>query len=109
MCNRNSLKIIKKIPQIEFEENEFEEFKTFCEQYKNKMLKIADLRHIWIAAQPTADDERTNKYHKIVRVLSRYYLNNEAVPKLLTSNKLKDRKIHLSIRRILVEKLKDPE
>lgn len=72
------------------------------------MLKIADLRNIWISAQPSAD-ERTLKYHKIIRVLSRFYLNNEAVPKLLTSNKLKDRKIHLSIRRILAEKLKDPE
>lgn len=40
--------------------------------------------------------------------MSRYYLNNEAVVKLLTSNKLKDRIIHLQIRRTLLEKLKDP-
>lgn len=72
------------------------------------MLKIADLRNIWMSNKPSPDD-LTLKYHKIIRVLSRFYLNNEAIPKLLTSNKLKDRKIHLSIRRILVEKLKDPE
>ncbi|EAS07617.1 hypothetical protein TTHERM_00919660 (macronuclear) [Tetrahymena thermophila SB210] len=108
MCNKKSIKIIQKIPQIEFEEKEFDEFKKFCEQYKNKMLKIADLRNIWISNKQNVDD-KTSKYHKIIRVLSRFYLNNEAIPKLLTSNKLKDRKIHLSIRRILVEKLKDPE
>lgn len=72
------------------------------------MLKIADLRNIWIS--PLADPSPTVlKFHKIIRILSKYYLSSEAVPKLLTSNKLKDRRVHLNIRRILLEKLKDPE
>lgn len=31
MCNKKSIAIISKIPQIEFEEKEFDEFKKFCE------------------------------------------------------------------------------
>lgn len=75
------------------------------------MLKIADLRNIWVPAANNCNEvtETELKYHKIIRVLSRFYLSNEATSKLLTSNKLKDRKIHLSIRRILLEKLKNPE
>ena len=70
------------------------------------MTKIADLRAIW---SPNDNDALISKFNKIIRILSIYYLKNEAILRIVSSKKLINKGIHLEIRRILIRKLQNPQ
>ncbi|KRX07715.1 hypothetical protein PPERSA_05778 [Pseudocohnilembus persalinus] len=108
LCSKNDKERLDKIMKISGiqDPDEIQKFKSYCLGKKNKILKINDMKNIWVEVH---DNILLNKFHKAIRIASRFYLIQETVNKVLTSQKLKGKLTHLEIRRNLLEKIKKPE
>ena len=47
-CSPKSIEIIENISEVELNKSEYKDFTNYVLKFKNNMVKIADLRNVWV-------------------------------------------------------------
>ncbi|CAD8181326.1 unnamed protein product [Paramecium pentaurelia] len=94
----NDEKLIQKFINSEQQDS----FISLLKSKKNQMTNIKQLRELWI------DNGKNPEFNKVFRIISQYFLKNQAVPYVYNS-RISNTAWHLKYRQNLLRALREPE
>jgi hypothetical protein len=77
------------------EANFMTHFRAYAKSFTRKLFTIREVRNVFWCPRESDLSPQKKKYHHLIRILSRIYLEREAVARILTSKAVKNKPYHI--------------